>query len=70
MKETIKKLISILVMSAMLISLYAVNISATDTSGAVIWQLKNTEVKTGVEYSTDAAYDGERSLHIKYDGGF
>ena len=72
MKETIKKLISILVMSAMLISLYVVNISAADTSGAIVKELKNTEAISGLEYSTTEAYEGERSIHIvnkNADGG-
>lgn len=64
MKETIKKLMSILVISAMLISLYVVNISAADTSGAIVKELKNTEAVSGLEYSTTEKYEGERSIHI------
>jgi hypothetical protein len=66
----IKKIISVIVTISMLLSLCAINIFAEDTSGAVIWQLKNTESKAEVQYSTDAAYEGNRSIHIKYNGSF
>lgn len=66
----IKKIISVIVTVSMLLSLCAINIFAEDTSGAVIWQLKNTESKAEVQYSTDAAYEGNRSIHIKYNGSF
>lgn len=64
----IKKIISVIVTISMLLSLCAINIFAEDTSGAVIWQLKNTMAKTSplVEYSDAAAYEGNRSLHIQH----
>lgn len=64
----IKKIISVIVTVSMLLSLCAINIFAEDTSGAVIWQLKNTMAKTSplVEYSDAAAYEGNRSLHIQH----
>lgn len=64
----IKKIISVIVTISMLLSLCAMNIFAEDTSGAVIWQLKNTTAKTSplVEYSDAEAYEGSRSLHIQH----
>lgn len=66
----IKKIISIIAALSMLLSLCAMDIFAEDTSDAVVWQLKNTESKAEVQYSTDCAYEGNRSLHIKYNGSF
>ena len=40
------------------------NVSAEDTSGAVITEFGNTSAISGLEYSTTDAYEGERAIHV------